>query len=121
MKFQIIPIIILSLAISAIASISDIEENGSWYYLLNEKGARYKTMSKSNVGELAGFCESYFVGKNGSWYYFFDDKGTRFMTRSVSELGTIRHVNNKSFTTQKGNWIYTFDKKGKRTGTKAAK
>lgn len=121
MKFHLIPLIVATLSIAATAGIVDIEQNGSWYYLFNEKGARYKTMSVSSVGELVGFCNSYFVGKSGPWYYFFDENGMRFLTKSVSELGTIRNVNENGFTSQKENWIYTFDKKGKRTGTRPAK
>lgn len=103
------------------AALADIQESNSWIYLYNSNGHRYKTLSASTVGNLVGFCESYFISKNGSWYYFFDDRGNRFLTKSVSEIGEIQSITNNSFVSKKDSWIYTWDKKGNRTGTRPAK
>jgi hypothetical protein len=121
MKFaKMILLAVLFVGVS-FAEISDIEQNGVWYYLYDSNGKRYKTMNVSSVGELQGYSSTFFIGKNGDWYYFFDDKGSRFMTKSVKEIGKIKSVSSSGFTSKNNGWIYTWDKKGKRTGTRAAK
>ena len=112
--------IVLALCAGSFARISDIEKNGSWYYLYDEKGKRYKTMSVASVGELKGHSGTFFIGMNGEWYYFFDEKGNRFMTKSVKEIGTIKSVTNSGFTSRNNGFIYTWDMKGRRTGTRPA-
>ena len=111
----------LTLGGLSFAKISDIEQNGGWYYLYDSNGKRYKTMSVSSVGELQGFSSTFFIGKHGDWYYFFDDKGNRFLTKSVKDVGSIKSVSSKGFTSKNNGWIYTWDKKGTRTGTRPAK
>lgn len=119
--FSFITCFTIALCGTAFAEIADIEKNGDWYYLYNERGSRYKTMSVASVGEIKGHSSSFFIGKNGDWYYFFDDKGNRFMTKSVKEIGTIKSVSNKGFTSKNNGFIYTWNKKGKRTGTRPSK
>ena len=50
-------IIALAMALSLAASghkISSVETSGSWIYMYDEKGTRYKTLSASSVGEVKG-------------------------------------------------------------------
>jgi hypothetical protein len=119
--FWLAVLLVLAFCVPSFAGISDIEQNGAWYYLYDSKGKRYKTMSVASVGELQGHSSTFFIGKNGDWYYFFDEKGNRFMTKSVKEIGKIKSVSSKGFTSKNNGWIYTWDKNGRRTGTRPAK
>ena len=48
---------ILTIALGLLAGahkISSVETSGSWVYLYDESGHRYKTLSVSSVGEVTG-------------------------------------------------------------------
>ena len=64
-------------------SISYIETTNAWYYIYDQDGKKFKTLSRS-IGELQGFSSSIFVVKSGAWYYIYDSRGIKIKTLSVS-------------------------------------
>ena len=100
--------------------ISHIEATQSWYYIYDQDGKKIKTLSAS-IGELQGFCSSFFIVKNGSWYHIYNAKGNKTKTLSASSVGKILSVSANTFTSQVGSWIYTWNKEGKKIGTRAAR
>lgn len=115
----------LTLVVSVTAAcfaekISDIQQTGSWVYLYNESGKRYKTMSASSVGEILGWSSSFFVSQKGGWIYLHDSDGKRYKTMSASSVGDVIGVAGNTFTSRKGGWIYTYDASGKRINTRSA-
>lgn len=116
--------IVFVLLLSAIGtwaqSISHIETTQSWYYIYDQNGKKIKTVSAS-IGELQGFCASFFIVKSGSWYYICDAKGNKTKTLSASNVGKVLSVSGETFTSQSGSWIYTWSKDGKKISTRAAR
>ena len=115
---------ILALTVAVMASvhmISSVETNGSWIYMYDESGHRYKTLSVSSVGEVKGYSSTFFVSRNGSWIYLFDSEGRRYRTMSYSSVGDITGVAGDTFTSRNGSWIYTWNKDGKKISTRAAR
>ncbi|MCH5175900.1 MAG: SLAP domain-containing protein [Prevotellaceae bacterium] len=116
-------VIVIALLLSGIGanaqSISHIEATGSWYYVYDQDGKKTNTLS-SSIGELQGFCSSFFIVKSGSWYYIYNAKGKKTQTLSVASVGKILSVSGDTFTSQSGSWIYTWNKEGKKIGTRAA-
>ncbi len=100
--------------------ISSVERNGSWIYMYDENGNRYKTLSASTVGEVKGFSSTFFVSENGSWVYLYDSEGRRYKTMSRSTVGEVTGVAGDTFTSRNGSWIYTWSKDGKRLRTRSA-
>lgn len=100
--------------------ISSIEQSGSWVYLYNEKGTKYKTLSTSSVGTVVGYSSSFFVSQSGSWIYLYDAEGKRYKTMSKSSVGDVIGVAGNTFTSRSGSWIYTWDKDGKKINTRSA-
>lgn len=87
--------------------ISSVETSGSWIYLYNSKGTKYRTLSKSSVGTIVGYSSTFFVSESGSWIYLYDADGKRYKTISKSSVGEVTGVAGDTFTTRSGNWIYT--------------
>ena len=100
--------------------ISSVENNGSWVYIYNSKGQKYKTLSASTVGTVLGFSSSFFVSQNGSWIYLWDSEGKKYQTLSKSTVGDVIGVAGDTFTSKNGSWIYTWDKNGKKINTRSA-
>lgn len=117
-------ILILSLifisATSVAEQLSDIQTSGSWIYLYNTAGKKYKTLSVSSVGQIEGFSSSFFVSKKSGWIYLYDADGKRYKTMSVSTVGDVISVAGNTFTSRKGNWIYTWSRDGKKLNTRSA-
>lgn len=109
---------LLTLSASA-RSISNVEQRGSWYYIYDEAGKKVKTMSASSVGDVKGWCATFFVSQKGSWIYLYDIDGRRIKTLSASTVGEVIAVSGDTFTSRKGNWIYTYDSTGKRINTRS--
>ena len=63
--------------------ISSVETNGSWVYLYDAKGNKYKTLTASYVGEVKGWSSTFFVSRNGSWIYTWNKKGDKINTRTA--------------------------------------
>lgn len=63
--------------------ISSVETSGSWIYLYDADGKRYKTISKSSVGEMAGVAGDTFTTRSGNWIYTWDKNGKKIHTRSA--------------------------------------
>ena len=61
--------------------ISNVETNGSWGYLWNSKGDRYKFLPKSNVGDVIGVAGNTFTSRNGHWIYTWSSDGNRINYR----------------------------------------
>ena len=61
--------------------ISSVETGGSWIYLYNSEGQRYKTLSASSVGEVTGVAGQTFTSRNGAWVYTWDKNGKKLNTR----------------------------------------
>ena len=118
-KTGIIVAFLLSCISIQAQSISHIETTKSWYYIYDQSGKKIKTLS-SNIGELEGFCSSFFIVKCGSWYYIYDAKGNKTKALSISTIGKILSVSGDTFTSQVGSWIYTWSKEGKKISTRAA-
>lgn len=100
--------------------ISSVEESGSWVYLYNEKGSKYKTLSASSVGRVVGYSSSFFVSESGSWIYLWDADGKKYKTLSKSSVGDVIGVAGNTFTSRSGSWIYTWDRNGKKINTRSA-
>ncbi|WP_407456165.1 hypothetical protein [Fibrobacter sp.] len=83
-KISTITWILLLLCASAFAEIADIEKNGDWYYLYNEKGCRYKTMSVKEIGTIKSVTSKGFTSKNNGFIYTWDKKGKRTGTRPAN-------------------------------------
>ncbi|MCH5238407.1 MAG: hypothetical protein J1E95_11530 [Muribaculaceae bacterium] len=64
-------------------NISSVETNGSWIYLWDSEGKKYKTFSKSTIGDIIGVAGDTFTSKNGSWIYTWDKNGKKINTRSA--------------------------------------
>lgn len=101
--------------------ISSVETSGSWIYMYDEKGSRYKTLSASSVGEVKGYSSSFFVSRNGAWIYLYDSEGRRYKTLSYSSVGDVTGVSGETFTSRNGAWVYTWNKDGKKINTRAAR
>lgn len=64
-------------------AISDIEKSGSWYYLFDEDGKKYKTLSISSIGDIVSVSGDSFVAESGSWVHTYDKTGKKINTRSA--------------------------------------
>ncbi|MBQ9637802.1 MAG: hypothetical protein IJV36_07935 [Prevotella sp.] len=100
-------------------NISHIETTKSWYYIYDQNGKKFKTLSTS-IGELQGFSAFIFIVKSGSWYNIYNDKGNKIKTLSVSYVGSVLSVTGETFTSRNGAWIRTWDRNGKIISTRAA-
>ena len=69
--------------VSGAHRISTIERSGSWYYLYDEGGKKYKTLSASSIGEIIGVTGDTFTSRNGSWIYTWDRNGKKINTRAA--------------------------------------
>lgn len=63
--------------------ISSLEQNGSWVYMYDQNGKKYKTLSAGNVGDVIGVSGDTFVSRKGSWIYTYDRSGKKINTRSA--------------------------------------
>lgn len=121
MKKYLLFILIAMFGFSSKAEqISSIETSGSWIYIYDSKGKKYKTLSASSVGRVLGYSSSFFVSESGSWIYLWDSEGKRYKTLSKSSIGDVIGVAGDTFTSRSGSWIYTWDKDGKRINTRSA-
>lgn len=100
--------------------ISSVETSGSWIYVYNSQGRKYKTLSASTVGVVKGFSSNIFVSENGSWIYVWDTEGRKIQTLSKSTVGEVTGVAGDTFTSRNGSWIYTWSKDGKKLNTRTA-
>ena len=82
MKFLHIALVALAVFAGA-HKISSVETSGSWIYLYDSEGRRYKTLSASSVGEVTGVSGQTFTSRNGSWIYTWDRNGKKINTRSA--------------------------------------
>ena len=98
--------------------ISSVETSGSWVYLYNSEGKKYKTLSTSTVGVIKGFSANIFVSENGSWIYVWNSEAKKITTLSKSTVGEVIGVAGDTFTSRNGSWIYTWDKNGKKINTR---
>lgn len=121
MKKIFLILVLFALGLTSKAEqISMVETQGSWVYVYNEQGKKYKTLSASTVGKVLGFSSSFFVSENGSWIYLWDAEGRKYKTFSKSTMGEVIGVAGNTFTTKNGSWIYTWDKDGKKINTRSA-
>lgn len=119
---KIIAGLFLSLAIFAVSAeeISSVETSGSWVYLYNAKGRKYKSLSSSSVGHVLGFSSTFFVSESGSWIYLYDADGKRYKSMSKSSVGDVTGVAGDTFTSRSGGWIYTWSREGKKISSRSA-
>ena len=99
-------------------TISSVETSGSWVYLYNSKGSKYKSLSASSVGKVVGYSSTFFVTENGSWIYLYDADGKRYKSLSKSSVGEVVGVAGDTFTSRSGSWIYTWSKEGKKINSR---
>lgn len=101
-------------------TISSVESSGSWVYMYNSQGKKYKTLSSSSVGTVKGFSSTFFVSESGSWIYLYDADGKKYKTLSKSSVGDVIGAAGDTFTSRNGNWIYTWDRNGKKINSRYA-
>lgn len=125
MKKKYLGVILLLFGIFSVnvmaETISSIETTGSWVYLYNAKGSKYKSLSTSSVGTVVGYSSTFFVAESGSWIYLYDADGKRYKSMSKSSVGEIIGVAGDTFTSRLGPWIYTWSKDGKKLSSRAAR
>lgn len=115
-------IALLALAMRAGAhKISSVETSGSWIYMYDDTGHRYKTLCAISMGVVKGYSSEFFVSQNGSWIYLCDSEGQRYKTLRVSSVGEVTGVSGETFTSRKGAWVYTWDKDGKKINMRTAR
>lgn len=100
--------------------ISNVETSGSWVYLYNSEGKKYKTLSTSTVGIIKGFSSNIFVSENGSWIYVWNTEAKKITTLAKSSVGDVIGVAGDTFTSRNGSWVYTWNKEGKKINTRSA-
>lgn len=120
MKFLHIALVALAMLAEA-HKISSVETSGSWVYMYDDSGQRYKTLSTHSVGEVKGYSSEFFVSRNGAWVYLWDSEGQKYKTLSYSSVGDVTGVSEETFTSRNGAWIYTWDKDGKKVNTRVAR
>lgn len=123
MKFVLSLLLLLGSALTVVAEhrISLVQNEGNWIYMYDEQGKRYKTLSRSSVGEINGFSATFFVATNGNWVYLYDSEGKRYKTLSKSSVGEVIGVSGNTFTSRNGSWIYTWDIDGKKINYRSAR
>lgn len=121
MKQLVLSIIMLLAAGNLRAqAISYIETTKNWYYVYDQNGKKIKTFS-TNMGELKGYSNTFFVIKQGtSFYVTYDVNGKKLHTFAASTVGEIVGCSGDTFTSRNGVWIYTWGKDGKKISTRAA-
>lgn len=107
--------------VSGAHRISTIDRSGSWYYMYDENGKKYKTLSVRSVGDIVGYSSTFFVSTSSSWIYLWDSEGKKYKTLSASSIGQIIGVTGDTFTSRNGSWIYTWDRNGKKINTRPAR
>ena len=112
---------VLAIAAGFAEELSYVDTNGSWIYLYNTQGKKYKTLSVSSVGTVLGNSSTFFVARNGTWIYLYDSEGRKYKTLSVSTVGEVLSVSGNTFTSRNGNWIYTWSKDGTKISTRSAR
>lgn len=119
-KFAIIFFLGLVTYAPALAvEISSVEVSGSWVYLYDARGKKYKTVSVSSCGTPVGWSANTVVFRSGGFYKVYDADMKRICTLSVSSCGEVTGVAGNTITTVKGNWVYTYSREGKRLNTRA--
>lgn len=113
-------LLIMAALFSRAEQISSVETSGSWVYVYNSQGKKYKTLSVSSVGTVKGYSANFFVSQSRSWIYLWDTEGRKYKTLSKSSVGDVTGVAGDTFTSRNGNWIYTWDKDGKKVNTRYA-
>ena len=63
-------------------AISNVQNEGSWIRVYDEKGKRISQMSSSKI-EVVGIASSFFVTDEGSWIRVYDEKCKRISQRSA--------------------------------------
>ena len=101
-------------------TISSVETNGSWVYMYDARGTKYKTLSAGSVGTVMGYSSTFFVSRNGSWIYLYDADGNKYKTLGYSTVGDVTGVAGDTFTSRNGSWIYTWSRDGRKINTRAA-
>lgn len=119
-KLLVILSVLFAINIAMAEQISSVETNGSWVYIYNAQGKKYKTLSASTVGTVLGYGANFFVSQNGSWIYLWDADGKKYKTLSASTVGTVLGVAGDTFTSRNGSWIYTWNKAGNKINTRSA-
>lgn len=120
---RFLAVVFLSLTCLAMSAeeLSSVECTGSWVYLYNAKGKKYKTLSANSVGTVLGHSSTFIVSRNGNWIYLWDNEGRKYKTMSASSVGDVISVAGETFTSRNGNWIYTWSKDGKKIATRSAR
>ena len=119
-RLTLLAILAISCLISYAEQISSVETSGSWVYIYNSEGKKFKTLSSSTVGVVKGFSSNFFVSENGSWIYVWNSEARKITTLSKSNVGEVIGVAGDTFTSRNGSWIYTWSKEGKKINTRYA-
>ena len=120
-KIIFLALLLVSIFTMKAEQISNVETSGSWIYVYNSEGKKYKTLSTSTVGVIKGFSANIFVSENGSWIYVWNSEGRKITTLSKSTVGDVIGVAGDTFTSRNGSWIYTWNKEGKKINTRSAR
>lgn len=117
-RFALIICILIGAFTIKAETLSSVETKGSWIYLYNSQGKKFKSLSQSSVGTIAGYSSTFFVSRKGSWYYIYDSDGRRVKSMSASSVGDVIGVAGDTFTSNKGGWIYTWSKDGRKISSR---
>ncbi len=99
-------------------AISNVQNEGSWIRVYDEKSKRISEMSASNK-EVVGIGSDFFVTEEGSWIRTYDEHCKRIAEMSASGK-EVRTAAGQTFTTKEGSWLRTYDKKCKRLSERSA-
>ncbi len=120
--YKILNVLLIAMALlSGAHKISSVENRGSWVYMYDESGHKYKSLSASSVGEVKGFSADFFVSRNGSWVYLYDSEGRKYKSLSASSVGEVIGVAGQTFTSRNGSWVYTWSMEGKKISSRSAR
>lgn len=93
--------------------IANIEVRSSFYDLIDAKGKKYKTLSRS-IGEIVGFSGSFFIVRRSSFYDIYNSEGRKQKTLAAS-IGDLVSVAGDFFVVRRSSFHDTYDKSGKKS------
>lgn|GEM_PF-1479822 len=82
-------------------AIANVQTEGSWIRVYDERSKRISQMSAFNI-ELAAVGGDFFVTLEGSWLRTYDENCKRIAQMSLSGV-QIRNAAGQTFTTREGN------------------
>ena len=96
-------------------AIANVEHDGSWFRVFDERGKEIAKMSAPRGAEVKGNAGDFFVVDDGNWIrtYSADAKEIAKMSKNKHQ---VVGAGGSSFTTKDGSFTRTFDRSCKQTG-----